>query len=131
MASSVESPTAHGGLENRVYSTVVKEHLRATYAHLAGGLMMTGGFAYFFHRVGWPMRLVTMNRWVSVGGTLLFSCVSGLATQMIDQHRNPVFKYIAWTLFYSSFGFTLSPLCDSESELLARAALLSTGVPLC
>ncbi|CAF3678329.1 unnamed protein product [Rotaria sp. Silwood1] len=47
---------------------------------------------------------------------------------MIDQHQHPVLKYTAWTLFNSSFGLVLSPLCYLESSLLARAALLSTGV---
>jgi FtsH-binding integral membrane protein len=115
-------------LNNRAYSATVKQHLRATYAHFAGGLVMTGGFTYLFHRAAWPTRLITANTWVSIGGILLFNLGSGFATQMIDQHQHPVWKYTAWTLFNSSFGLILSPLCHLESNLLARAALLSTGV---
>lgn len=44
---------------NRAFSPIVKEHLRSTYAHLAGGLAMTGTFAYIFHRTGWSRRILT------------------------------------------------------------------------
>ncbi|CAF1167902.1 unnamed protein product [Rotaria sordida] len=40
--SSEERPATQSMLTNRPYSAVVKEHLRATYAHFAGGLVMTG-----------------------------------------------------------------------------------------
>lgn len=43
---------------NRAFSPIVKEHLRSTYAHLAGGLVMTGTFAYVFHRTGWSQRIL-------------------------------------------------------------------------
>ena len=44
---------------NRPFPPIVKEHLRSTYAHLAGGLAMTGTFAYMFHRSGWSRRMLT------------------------------------------------------------------------
>ncbi len=43
---------------NRPFSPIVKEHLRSTYAHFAGGLAMTGTFAYMFHRSGWSSRIM-------------------------------------------------------------------------
>jgi len=43
---------------NRAFSPAVKQHLRSTYAHFAGGLAMTGTFAYVFHRTGWSTRLM-------------------------------------------------------------------------
>jgi FtsH-binding integral membrane protein len=43
---------------NRAFSSTVKEHIRATYAHFTGGLAMTGTFAYIFHRTGWSTRLM-------------------------------------------------------------------------
>lgn len=43
---------------NRPFSTAVRQHLRATYAHFAGGLAMTGTFAYMFHRTGWSTRIM-------------------------------------------------------------------------
>jgi hypothetical protein len=43
---------------NRAFSPAVKEHLRSTYAHFAGGLAMTGTFAYIFHRTGWSARIM-------------------------------------------------------------------------
>lgn len=46
---------------NRAFSPLVKEHLHSTYAHLAGGLGMTGAFAYVFHRTGWSRRVLTSN----------------------------------------------------------------------
>ena len=44
---------------NRPFPAIVKEHLRSTYAHFAGGLAMTGTFAYVFHRTGWSTRILT------------------------------------------------------------------------
>lgn len=44
---------------NRAFSPRVKQHLHSTYAHLAGGLAMTGTFAYVFHRTGWSRRILT------------------------------------------------------------------------
>ena len=44
---------------NRPFPVAVKEHLRSTYAHFAGGLAMTGTFAYAFHRTGWSARIMT------------------------------------------------------------------------
>ena len=42
---------------NRPFSAAVKEHLHSTYAHFAGGLAMTGTFAYIFHRTGGQLEL--------------------------------------------------------------------------
>jgi growth hormone-inducible transmembrane protein len=89
---------------------------------------MTGGFAYVLHRAGWSIRLMTASKWVSIGGILLLNVGSVIATKLIDQYQHLVWKYTAWTLFNSSFGIMLSPLCQLESSLLARAALLSTGI---
>ena len=43
---------------NRAFSPAVKQHLHSTYAHFAGGLAMTGTFAYLFHRTGWSTRIM-------------------------------------------------------------------------
>lgn len=43
---------------NRAFPPAVKQHLQATYAHFAGGLAMTGTFAYIFHRTGWSTRIM-------------------------------------------------------------------------
>jgi FtsH-binding integral membrane protein len=128
VGSSEEILTPNGTPTNQAYSATVKEHLRATYGHLVGGLVMTGGFGYLFHRAGWSARLMTVSKWVSIGGTLVLTLGSCVATQMINQHQNPVWKYTAWTLFNSSLGLVLSPLFYLKSSLLAHAALLSAGI---
>lgn len=43
---------------NRAFPPAVKQHLQSTYAHFAGGLAMTGSFAYIFHRTGWSTRIM-------------------------------------------------------------------------
>ena len=48
---------------NRAFSPTVKDHLRSTYAHFAGGLAMTGTFAYIFHRTGWSARIMMSKYW--------------------------------------------------------------------
>ncbi|CAF3742127.1 unnamed protein product [Rotaria socialis] len=125
--SSEESPATNGMIRNRVYSTAVKEHLRATYAHFAGGLMMVGGFAYLFHRCRWSVQLFELNRWVSTGAILLLSIGSSVATRLIDQHQYPVLKYTAWSLFNSWLALSLSPLCYLDVRLLAHACLLTAS----
>ncbi|CAF1620703.1 unnamed protein product [Rotaria magnacalcarata] len=125
--SSEESPATNGMIRNRVYSTAVKEHLRATYAHFAGGLMMVGGFAYLFHRCRLSVQLFKLDRRVSTGGILLLGIGSSVATRLINQHQYPVLKYTAWTLFNSSLALSLSPLCYLDVRLLAHACLLTAG----
>ena len=62
---------------NRAFSSVVKGHLRSTYAHFAGGLAMTRAFAYAFHRNGWGARLMTSKNLIrntrSIGSMSYFS----------------------------------------------------------
>ena len=59
IAGSQQMSFADAVEANRAFPTAVKEHLRATYAHFAGGLAMTGASAYMFHRTGWSARIMT------------------------------------------------------------------------
>ncbi|CAF1091028.1 unnamed protein product [Adineta ricciae] len=113
---------------NRAFSSVVKGHLRSTYAHFAGGLAMTGAFAYVFHRNGLGARLMTMNKWAYMGVTLLGSIGTLYATMAIDDQRQPALKYGAWATFNGIMGLSLAPLCFMQPALLARAALVTTGL---
>lgn len=58
MSRSKEVSFAEAVEANRAFSPRVKEHLRATYAHFAGGLALTGSFAYWFHRTGWSRKII-------------------------------------------------------------------------
>ena len=58
LAKSKEMTFTDAVEANRAFSPIIKEHLRSTYAHLAGGLAMTGTFAYVFHRTGWSQRIL-------------------------------------------------------------------------
>ncbi|CAF1130075.1 unnamed protein product [Adineta steineri] len=113
---------------NRPFSPVVKEHLRSTYAHFAGGLALTGTFAYIFHRNGWSTRLMMMNKWAYIGVTLVGTIGSMIATQAIDDQQNPGLKYATWTLFNGLMGLSLAPICFMQPALIARAALMTTGI---
>ncbi|UJR23222.1 hypothetical protein I4U23_026241 [Adineta vaga] len=113
---------------NRAFSSIVKEHLRSTYAHFAGGLGMTGAFAYAFHRNGWSARFMSMNKWAYLGVTLVGTIGSLYMTMAIDDQRQPGLKYGSWTLFNSIMGLSLAPLCFMQPALLARAALMTTGI---
>ncbi len=59
MTKSKQMSFADAVEANRPFPPIVKEHLHSTYAHLAGGLTMTGTFAYIFHRTGWSARILT------------------------------------------------------------------------
>ncbi|CAF0954485.1 unnamed protein product [Rotaria sordida] len=113
---------------NRAFSPVVKEHLRSTYAHFAGGLAMTGTFAYIFHRTGWSARIMMMNKWAYLGVSLLGTIGALFATQAIDDQQNPGLKYTTWAIFNGAMGLTLAPIYFMQPALIARAALMTTGI---
>jgi len=113
---------------NRAFSPIVKEHLRSTYAHFASGLAMTGTFAYVFHRTGWSTRIMTMNKWAYFGVSLVGTIGALFATQAIDDRRNPVLKYATWAVFNGAMGLSLAPIYFMQPALIARAALMTTGI---
>jgi len=113
---------------NRAFSPLVKEHFHSTYAHLAGGLGMTGAFAYVFHRTGWSRRVLTMNKWAYLGVSLVGTLGTLFATQAIDEHRSPGLKYGAWTLFNGAMALSLAPIFFIQPALIGRAALMTTGI---
>ncbi|CAM4907674.1 unnamed protein product [Rotaria socialis] len=113
---------------NRPFSPVVKEHLRSTYAHFAGGLGMTGTFAYIFHRTGWSARIMMMNRWAYLGISLVGTIGALYATKSINDRENPGLKYGTWGIFNAAMGLSLAPIYFMQPALIARAALMTTGI---
>ncbi len=133
---------------NRAFPPIVKEHLHSTYAHLAGGLAMTGTFAYIFHRTGWSTRILTskyspfnnilkkaclffcpiVNRWAYLGVSLVGTIGALFATKSIDDRKNPGLKYATWALFNGAMGLSLAPVYFIQPALIARAALMTTGI---
>lgn len=66
-------------------------------------------------------RTFTVASLVGTLGTLL-------AVQLIDDKRNPALKYSAWTGFNLAIGLSLSPVCLFQPALIARAALMTSGI---
>ncbi|CAF1130373.1 unnamed protein product, partial [Didymodactylos carnosus] len=113
---------------NRPFSEAVKRHLRSTYLHFAGGLAMTGTFAYYLHRTGWATRIMTMNKWTYLGVSFVGTLGALFATQAIDDRQHPVLKYSAWTVFNGALALSLSPVFFSAPALVSRAALYTAGI---
>jgi FtsH-binding integral membrane protein len=72
--------------------------------------------------------ILTVNKWAYLGVSLVGTIGSLLATQAIDERKNPGLKYAAWTVFNGAMGLSLAPLYFMQPALLARAALMTTGV---
>ncbi|CAF4497128.1 unnamed protein product [Rotaria sp. Silwood2] len=113
---------------NQTLSTSVKEHLRSTYAHFTGGLVMTGAFAYVFYRAGWSARIMKLNKWVYLGVSLLGTLGTLHQTLKVNDKKFPKLKYASWTLFNGTIGLSLAPLYLMQPAIMARAALMTAGI---
>ena len=69
-----------------------------------------------------------MNKWAYIGVSLVGTIGALFATQAIDDRRNPGLKYATWALFNGAMGLCLAPICFMQPALIARAALMTSGV---
>lgn len=69
-----------------------------------------------------------MNKWAYFGVTLVGTLGSLYATQAIDERKSPGLKYGAWTVFNAAMGLSLAPVYFMQPALIARAALMTTGI---
>jgi len=72
--------------------------------------------------------ILIVNKWAYLGVSLVGTIGSLLATQAIDDRQNPGLKYAAWTVFNGAMGLSLAPVCFMQPALIARAALMTTGI---
>jgi FtsH-binding integral membrane protein len=72
--------------------------------------------------------VVLVNKWAYLGVSLFGTIGSLLATQLIDDRKNPGLKYASWTVFNGAMGLSLAPIYFMQPALIARAALMTTGI---
>ena len=64
-----------------------RSYLNETFMHTGLGIGTIGVAANALHRSGWSYRLMAMNPWVVVGGGLVLSIGSMIATRSIDPDK--------------------------------------------
>jgi FtsH-binding integral membrane protein len=69
-----------------------------------------------------------VNKWAYLGVTFLGTLGALFATQAIDDRQNPGLKYATWAVFNGAMGLSLAPICFMQPALIARAALMTTGI---
>ncbi|MCJ1309331.1 hypothetical protein MMC25_002990 [Agyrium rufum] len=104
-----------------------RAYLNETFLHTGLGVGIIGVAASALHRNGWSHRLMAMNPWVVIGGSLVASigCMYGTFS---TNPENYVQKYALWTGFNLAQAAVLSPLLFMHPALLARAGLYTVAI---
>lgn len=69
-----------------------------------------------------------MNKWAYLGVSLIGTLGALYATESIDDRQNPGLKYATWAIFNGAMGLTLAPIYFMQPALIARAALMTSGI---
>ena len=72
--------------------------------------------------------ILIVNKWAYLGVSLVGTIGSLYLTKSVDERRNPGLKYASWAVFNGVMGLSLAPLYFYQPALLARAALMTTGI---
>jgi FtsH-binding integral membrane protein len=81
-----------------------------------------------FHNKSFIVIFSIVNKWAYLGVTFLGTLGALFATQAIDDRQNPGLKYATWAVFNGAMGLSLAPICFMQPALIARAALMTTGI---
>eukprot|EP00163_Fabomonas_tropica_P005971 TRINITY_DN15613_c0_g1_i2.p1 TRINITY_DN15613_c0_g1~~TRINITY_DN15613_c0_g1_i2.p1 ORF type:complete len:317 (+),score=87.22 TRINITY_DN15613_c0_g1_i2:209-1159(+) len=106
------------------FAPYVRSRLSKTYAYLAGGLGMTAASAFYLNQAGFTRVLMTTNPWIVMGGTMLATISTMMATRMIDQER-VLMKHTAWSLFNVAVGASLAPIAMIGGPIVLKAAAIT------
>ncbi|KAL8797063.1 MAG: hypothetical protein Q9195_000834 [Heterodermia aff. obscurata] len=104
-----------------------RAYLNETFLHTGLGVGIIGVAAKALHSSGWSLRLMTMNPWVVLGGSLVFSIGSMIGCRSTDP-SNYIPKYAFWTAFNVAQAGIISPLLFLQPALLARAGLYTVAM---
>ncbi|GAA5852807.1 hypothetical protein JCM9279_006190 [Rhodotorula babjevae] len=101
------------------------EYLRSTFKYTGLGLAITAGAATLAFKNGLTYRMMAMNPWVVMGGSLVLSIGSmyGVYATAPDSPAH----YAAWGIFSAAQGLTLSPMFFIAPAILGRAGLYTLG----
>ncbi|KAJ3164293.1 hypothetical protein HDU88_005391 [Geranomyces variabilis] len=108
------------------FSPVVRDHLRATYRHVAGGLGITAAMVFGLYRVGGARRIMRMNPFVFTGGFIVAALGSSIVA--CSAQTRPL-KYAGWGAFYATIAASVAPLpLLYHSALISKAFLHTFGL---
>ena len=107
-------------------SLAESSYLNSTFSYLGGSLVITGGAAYAFHRLGYAARIMFANPWLVMGVGLAASIGGMLGAQALPPSHP--FKAPCWLLFNVSQAAVLSPLFFLNPAILARAGMYTAGI---
>ena len=91
------------------YSDDVRARINATYGYLAAGVGFTAAAATAMFRSGVAARMMMMNPWVLLGGSMVATIGSMMATMSID-YNNTIPKHLAWAVFNTAVAASLAPI---------------------
>ncbi|ODQ53060.1 hypothetical protein SAICODRAFT_7656 [Saitoella complicata NRRL Y-17804] len=104
-----------------------RSYLNETFMYVGAGLGLTALAARGLHLSGFSQRLMMMNPWLVMGGSLVASVGSMYGT--LNTHpNNSGTKHLFWTAFQLTQGAMLAPLFFVNPAILVRAGLYTAGV---
>lgn len=112
--------------ENQNFAQV-KERICRTYAYVFGGFTITAAAATASHISGLSLKILTNNGYL-LPIALSITCLTSLIATMTISKEDQKAKHVAWTIFTTSMGVILSPICFLNTALIAQAAFISLGV---
>ncbi|BGP52309.1 hypothetical protein JCM10450v2_008280 [Rhodotorula kratochvilovae] len=101
------------------------EYLRQTFAYTGVGLAITAGTAFLAFKNGFTYRLMALNPWVVMGGSLVLS-IGSMYGVYATAPESPA-HYLSWGVFSAMQGLTLSPMFFIAPAILGRAGLYTAG----
>ncbi|KPV72820.1 uncharacterized protein RHOBADRAFT_17756, partial [Rhodotorula graminis WP1] len=101
------------------------EYLRSTFKYTGLGLAITAGAATLAFKNGLTYRIMALNPWLVMGGSLVLSIGSmyGVYATAPDSPAH----YLSWGIFSAAQGLTLSPMFFIAPAILGRAGLYTLG----
>jgi FtsH-binding integral membrane protein len=106
------------------YTSIEKSRIHATYSYLLGGVVSTGAIATAMFRAGFAARMLSMNPWVMLGGSLVLTIGTMIGTQAISYH-NTLPKHAMWLAFNTCIAASLAPLGFLGGPLVMKAAVIT------
>ena len=102
-------------------------HLNQTFLYAGTGLGMTAITAKLLHNSGWSYKLMSMNPWLMIGGSLALSIGTMYGTVSTPVEQSGL-KHLCWAGFNVVQAGVLAPMYFYAPAVLARAALYTTGI---
>eukprot|EP00211_Chloroparvula_japonica_P007337 CAMPEP_0119131684 /NCGR_PEP_ID=MMETSP1310-20130426/10520_1 /TAXON_ID=464262 /ORGANISM="Genus nov. species nov., Strain RCC2339" /LENGTH=332 /DNA_ID=CAMNT_0007122275 /DNA_START=106 /DNA_END=1104 /DNA_ORIENTATION=- len=107
-----------------MYSTTARKRISATYAYLAGGIGYTAAAATAMFRSGIAYKMMQMNPWLLLGGSLVATIGTMIGTQAIP-YNNTIPKHLMWLGFNTCIAASLAPMGVLGGPLVLKAATIT------